>query len=269
MNSSSYNDNRKTDRGDINTPSVTPILAGWFASGMLENREDDVVQLGGVPIDQLSCLGRMVNMESLSSKVFIKIEDGTGIIDCVIHKRIDEEIPRLLQGVDFNREGLYLKIVFSPQVYKGKITNVVNQVTQIDEMNAITYHMLSVVYTIRFKDEGNTVNLRYDQYVKALKMKNSGNRASVGGRNRGSVGNGGRGGTANRNEQQASVANLKNNVLEALRSLKSQDHGGDLTFNQIRNKAPKGTNPASLKKVLDTLVNEGLLFEEDDKYDLL
>ena len=249
-------------QSDISTPTITPVLAGWFSSGMIEPREDDVIALDGTPIDCLQVVGRLIESDIQSTRVFLKIEDGTGIVSFVVNKRVEEELPRQLNGVDLSQNEQYLKVVFSPQVYKNKITNVVNKVETLVNYNAITYHLLSTVYSVRYRTEGNSVNLRYEQHLKDqnLRQKSSSNGNVL----RESKGvNGSRTNGYNENES------MKDNVMEALRQLKRNNEQSDFTFNQIKNQIGNKVDVNALRRSLANLQNNGLLFEEDGRFDLL
>ena len=244
---------------DILTPSITPVLAGWFTSGMIETRDDDIVTLDGAAVDNLQIVGRLVESDVQSTKVFIKIEDGTGILDFVVNKRVEEDLPRQLAGIDLSRIHDYFRVVFSPQVYKGKITNVANKVEQITNFNAITFHLLSTVYSVRFRSEGNTVNLRYEQHLKdqGLRQKSSTSEPKTSN------------GLHSNGREAPDSEGLKTNVLEALRQLKKAGRGSDFTFSQIRNQIGRQIEANALKRALDQLQNDGILFEEDGRFDLL
>ena len=256
--------------GDILTPSITPVLTGWFNSGMIETRDDDVVTLDNSPIDNLQVIGRLIESDVQSTKIFIKIEDGTGVLEFVVNKRVEEDLPRQLEGIDLSKMGDYYRVVFSPQVYKKKITNVVNKVEKITNFNAITFHLLSTVYSVLFRTEGNSVNLKYEQHLKdqGLRQKSStnGQRQSngVNGVNRVNNRNGDYNSNGHVNNQ-----GMKDNVLEALRQLKRLGKGSDFTFNQIKNQIGRSIDVNALRRTLDQLQNNGLLFEEDGKFDLL
>ena len=130
--------------------------------------------------------------------------------------------------------------------------------------------MLSTVYSVRFRSEGDAVNLRYEQHLKdkGLRMKastsNNNNNNTVNQNSR------------NNTDMNGSYTNghmnnegLKNNVLEALRQLKRINRGSDFTFNQIKNQIGKNIDANKLRRSLDQLQNDGILFEEDGKFDLL
>jgi hypothetical protein len=247
---------------DISTPTITPVLAGWFSSGMIEPREDDVITLDGTPVDCLQVVGRLIESDIQSTKVFLKIEDGTGIVSFVVNKRVEEDLPRQLNGIDLSKKEQYLKMVFSPQVYKNKITNVVNKVETVVNFNAITYHLLSTVYSVRFRTEGNSVNLRYEQHLKDQNLRQKSTSTSNVLRESSGV-NGSSNNGFNENE------NMKNNVMEALRQLKRNNMDSDFTFNQIKNQIGKKVDVNALRRSLANLQNNGLLFEEDGRFDLL
>ena len=254
---------------DISTPSITPVLAGWFSSGMIETREDDIVTLDGTPIDNLQIVGRLVESDVQPTKVFIKIADGTGIADFVVNKRVEEDLPRQLEGINLDKIDGYFRVVFSPQVYKKKITNVANKVEQVTNYNAITFHMLSTVYSVRFRSEGDAVNLRYEQHLKdqGLRQKTS----NTNGNTTNDTSRYSNGTNSNMASTNGNMNNegLKNNVLEALRQLKRINRGSDFTFNQIKNQIGKNIDANKLRRSLDQLQNDGILFEEDGKFDLL
>lgn len=251
---------------DISTPSITPVLAGWFKSGMIETREDDVVTLDGTPIDNLQIIGRLIESDVQTTKVFIKVEDGTDIVEFVVNKRVEETLPRQLEGIDLSQTDEYLRIVFTPQVYKNKITNVVNKVEPVTNHNAITFHMLQTVYSAKYRAEGNSVNLKYEQHVKdqGMRQKSSGNGARI---SNGTHANG-----INRMQGGAEVNSgrgMKMQVQDALRQLKQSNRGSNFTFNQIRNKIGKGVDVNLLRRALEQLMNDGVLFEEEGMFDLL
>lgn len=252
---------------DILTPSITPVLTGWFNSGMIETRDDDVVTLDNAPIDNLQVVGRLIESDVHPTKVFIKIEDGTGILDFVVNKRVEEDLPRQLEGLDISQLGDYYRVVFSPQVYKMKITNVVNKVEKISNFNAITFHLLSTVYSVRFRTEGNSVNLKYEQHLKDQGLRQKSSTPAQ----RQSNGAHGRFEKISRSDMngQRSEQGMKDNVLEALRQLKRVNKGSDFTFNQIKNQLGRNVDVNALRRTLDQLQNNGFLFEEDGKFDLL
>ena len=251
--------------GDISTPTITPILAGWFASGMIESREDDIITLDGVPIDCLQVVGRLIESDIQSTKVFFKIDDGTGILELISNKRVEETLPRNLNGIDLAIKDQYLKIVFSPQVYKKKITNVITKAESIQNFNAITYHLLSTVYSVRFRTEGNSVNLRYEQHLKDQNLRQK----SSGDTNRG-VNMRQSSGIRDQSHNKTDInQSMQDSVLEALRQLKRSNRGSDFTFNQIKNQIGSRVDVNALRRTLEQLQNNGMLFEEEGKFDLL
>jgi hypothetical protein len=250
-------------RDNSSGPSITPILAGWFSSGMIESRDDDVVSIDGKVIDCLSVVGRLIEHEFQATKVFFTLEDGTDFIKFVVNKRVEEDLPYQLDGINLAIKNQYLKVVFVPQVYRNNITNVVNRVEAITNYNAITHHFLSTVYSVRFRSEGNIVNLKYEQHLKNqdLKQKSSSTNGNAlhkpNGMNR-SNGN-----------HYTNDENLKNTILESIRELKRANNDRDFTFNQIKNQIGTSIEVNTLKRCLEMLQNNGLLFEEDGRFDLL
>ena len=133
------------------TTSVTPILAKWFHSGKIKRGNDNTITLDNFPIHNLQVVGRLLKYEIHSGKMFMDVEDGTGVISLVAHKLAEEKLPSLVKDVNLSTPGLYLRVVFSPQIYKGNITNIANKLQQVTDFNGLTFHLLSVIYSARFR----------------------------------------------------------------------------------------------------------------------
>ena len=153
-------------QSDPKSPTINPVLIKWFHSKLINTTDDDTVTLDEKPIDSLQIVGRVILFSIETSKVFIKLEDGTGILDFVVNKRIDEDVPRILKNIDLNSKSSYLRVVFSPQVYKGKINNVVSKIDVVKDFNLITYHFLNVLYAMKYRNDGISANIRYEKYLK-------------------------------------------------------------------------------------------------------
>jgi len=250
-------------RDNNSGPSITPILAGWFSSGMIESRDDDVVSIDGKVIDCLSVVGRLIDYDLQATKVFFTLQDGTDSIKFVANKRVEQDLPYQLEGINLEIKNQYLKVVFSPQVYKNNITNVANKVEAIENFNAITHHFLSTVYSVRYRSEGNIVNLKYEQHLKNqdLRQKSSSTNGNASHKPNGR-------GSSNGNHY-TNDENLNNKILESIRELKRANNDRDFTFNQIKNQIGTSIEVNTLKRCLEMLQNNGLLFEEDGRFDLL
>ena len=89
-----------------NQDTVTPICISWLLDSA-QNVDDDVIKIDGHVMYKMSICGRIVDHSTTATKSFVKIDDGTDVIDLVCNKKYDELMPKVLEGIDLTSSSSY------------------------------------------------------------------------------------------------------------------------------------------------------------------
>lgn len=155
-----YQSNRKSEAQHTQgkpQDTVTPVCISWLLDAA-QNVEDDVIKIDGTIMDKMSICGRIVEHNATATKSFIKIDDGTGVIELVCNKKYDELIPKILEEIEVKSPNSYVRAVVDVNSYEkdNKRTLVYTGIRfiQIHDHNYISYHLLNTIIAAKTRREG-------------------------------------------------------------------------------------------------------------------
>ena len=109
---------------------------------------------GGATIDSMSILGRVLGVDSNSSKTVIVVADGTGCLPVIATKKPGDHIPDVLQDVSVRyriclpRTHDYIGVTCCARQLDGDRVFVAVAFEQVDDHNLITHHMLRSLHLL-------------------------------------------------------------------------------------------------------------------------
>lgn len=142
-------------RGDRERPndSITPVLISWLKHAT-PTGGDDAVRLDGLLMDKFKICGRVISHHSKSTKTFVKIEDGTEMIELSCNKKFDEEVPKVLRDINIDRRNSFIKAIVEVGSFDGKVFYTAIKFNQIPNHNYLTFHYLDCLYSQKIRREG-------------------------------------------------------------------------------------------------------------------
>ncbi|ORX46402.1 replication protein A, subunit RPA32 [Piromyces finnis] len=152
---SSSMDTSNNARKDLSNQNLRPITIK-----QIYNAErpvpDGSFKINGKDLDHISIIGKIQNVQSLSTNTIYTIEDGTGSIDVRIwiDTNDNEAQKRSLWS-----EGAYVRVIGSARVYHEKRSVMAFHIHLIEDFNEVTAHFLEVI-KINLEERRNNDSFR-------------------------------------------------------------------------------------------------------------
>lgn len=111
---------------------------------------DDKFGVNGVVLQQVTLVARIVRVEVQVTMISMRLDDGTGEIDCSHVLAADEDMGAREYAVERRqriKEGAWVRVVGPVQEHNGSRNVNAYRIRPVDDMNEITYHRLDVVRT--------------------------------------------------------------------------------------------------------------------------
>ncbi|KAG4097923.1 replication protein A, subunit RPA32 [Neocallimastix lanati (nom. inval.)] len=165
------NDNSSsTGRKNLTNQNLRPVTIKQIYSAS-QLVPEGPFSLNGKDLDHISLIGKIQNIQFMSTKTNYKIEDGTGSIDVIEWINTNDDDSEAQKRSQWSKEGHYIKVIgslrTSQQDNKGVLAF---NIRSIENFNEITSHFLEII-KINLEEKKN--NNSYGNQEKILPSFNN------------------------------------------------------------------------------------------------
>ena len=126
-------------------PTMKPLTVKMLKRAIdARQTPDETLAVNGVPVHNLTIVGKIVGVESKSSFVLYKVDDSTGVCDVKVWSDQDGD-----QAAEPIEVGAYVRVYGSVKTLANEhmiAAHTQQAVRKITDHNEVTFHMLEVVY---------------------------------------------------------------------------------------------------------------------------
>jgi len=228
------------------TNRCVPLMINWIleAHAQVTSPDCEFLTIDNEEIAQMSVVGRIVETDNQPGKTLITIDDTTGSSLVIqVNKRYDQNEPRILQNVNLDANQ-YIKVIVNLSKYKEELVFMGIHLQTIEQGDAVTEHNLRSILCQKHRKYG------------PIRDEETENMAPNANANTGANGN------AKGNQQMKpgfdANATLENQVITLLRNQNSAMNL-DMICKGLQNQ-----DRGLVATKLETLINDGEIFEEDN-----
>ena len=126
-------------------PTMKPLTVKMLKRAIdARQTPDETLVVNGVPVHNLTVVGKIVGVESKSSYVLYKVDDSTGVCDVKVWS--DQDGDQTAEPIEV---GAYVRVYGSVKTLANEhmiAAHTQQAVCKITDHNEVTFHMLEVVY---------------------------------------------------------------------------------------------------------------------------
>jgi len=264
MNRGFFNDtspNKVFSPNNMNSPAdgsskkrnqpLLPVTIRQILNAQQITPESDDFLLNGQPLNQVSIVGQIVNVNPLATNLNYQVDDSTGTIDVRIW--VDQE------GMDYAHtvkdqwnQGVYVRIIGSLRSFQGKRSVVALPFILIEDFNELTHHLLEVIHLhLSFAPPTNK-SLKREKFAPSI-SHNSITSSSYSKQPQQSI--------VNSNANSA-LNELQSEIIQLVKSSQGEEAGH--AIQDIVNTYRDVKDESSVRKAIQFLMEEGYLYTTTD-----
>ncbi|CAI5728206.1 unnamed protein product [Peronospora destructor] len=141
--------------------SILPVSIKQLQTLGTTSMDDDALRLDGQEVSTVRLVGLLTNLTPHSTSLRFQLDDGSGSFEC--HYFITGDESDISEGeMSRLREGSYVRVVGKFRTFQGKASLSCFNVTMVEDMNELTYHLLEVIYVHCYNTKGSLNNGKVD-----------------------------------------------------------------------------------------------------------
>jgi len=133
--------------------SLVPVTVKQLLNATQAHAEDGF-KIDGKELNQITLIGFVHKIHSLSTNVNLIVEDGTGTIEVRIWLDQEDQQDHQAQKRANWREGIYVRVIGHLRSFHNKRSIVAFRIIPVTDFNELTYHFLESIYVHLYNLKG-------------------------------------------------------------------------------------------------------------------